>query len=238
METRRVRRRRGCPVRRPLDNAGERGRGRPHRGPPGRRIFFATEVARPEGLSLLRRANPVGELFARARGAPSELEPNPTNRERAASPPTNGNTGQESLGRQRTALAAGEPVLPILTSAYRELFGRDPRFSVRRWGRLLGQALRRCDRYGDFAARAQPPGARAHQLRPGRRIGAELLLDAMEELAERVGQGEARAPHSLAYFVPWLDQVSKDFRRQQRPRLKEARRAETARRGYNNRKAG
>jgi hypothetical protein len=89
---------------------------------------------------------------------------------------------------------------------FSELFGRDPAFSHRRWGERFDRALARLDRYAHFGAGRE--GA-----------GLEFALAQLEADAEEVRWSRRReAPSSAAYYVPFFEEVSKRWRRNQAPR--------------------
>ena len=91
-----------------------------------------------------------------------------------------------------------------LLRRYGELFG-DPRFSHRRWGERLDQALARLDRYSHFGVGRE--GA-----------GLDFAIELLEGEAEEVRWGRRKAPKSLAYYVPLLEDISKRWRRGQASR--------------------
>lgn len=109
--------------------------------------------------------------------------------------------------RATRARDLGLPEPERLVVAFEALYGAPAKFEPGRWRAALERALRRLDRYADFG-----------QGRPG--AGAELAVRLMAADAE--GEREAR---SLAYWVPVLDAISKDWRRAHKPRLRAARRA-------------
>src|SRR5262249_27340805 len=89
-----------------------------------------------------------------------------------------------------------------LCDVFEAAFGRPARFSFARTGPTLRRLLERFDRYGGPGLRT--PDAGAAWLRTLiRETGAEA----------RAGVGSARKINSLAWFLPVLDEASKDKRR-------------------------
>jgi hypothetical protein len=94
-------------------------------------------------------------------------------------------------------------------AAFEAVYERPARLSDWRWRGRLERALRRLDRYADFGRGR--PGACAE-------LAVRLIADARAE-------GPGREARSVAYFVPVLDAISKDWRRAQKPRIKAQRRS-------------
>jgi hypothetical protein len=209
------------PARRPL-GAQEGDRRRPHRpASTARRIFFRhDEVPCPSGgVCTPSVSKPLEEGRSRARGPDeaSAAPPRPANNREAsaAAPRPTSAAGSSAAGKrpgeQRLGRGGGAEVAESSSDArsallqrFSELFG-DPRFSHRRWGKRLDRALARLDRYADFGAG---------------RVGAglEVALGLIETEAEEVRWRRRKRPASLAYFIPVLEEMSKDWRRKQAPR--------------------
>lgn len=198
------------PQRRPL-GSHEGDRRRPYRAASStNRVFFiASDLSGPmQGVTPLRGDNPLCRTVARARGPGEE----------SAASPRPAPAGADGAGeQQQRGEAVGEPGFAADLEALRparaaflrrfgELFGRDPAFSHSRWGERLDRALARLDRYADFGRGRE--GA-----------GLEFALALLEADAEEVRWDRRREePRSAAYYVPLLEQVSKEWRRKQAPR--------------------
>jgi hypothetical protein len=216
------------PRRRPLGSQ-ENDRRAPNRpASPVRRIFFGSgKVASPVGVPPpLGGMEPLeGRSRGRGTGEKSAAAPPPANRqaESAAAPRPEWTAGSElaaKLGEQQlgrevgSVVAAGllpQPALDarsVLLRRFAELFG-PPRFSHRRWGQRLDRALARLDRYADRG-------------RGRRGAGLDFALGLVEGHAEAMRwEKRLSPPGSLAYFVPLLEEVSKDWRRTQAHRRSE-----------------
>lgn len=86
-----------------------------------------------------------------------------------------------------------------LCELFERCYGRSARFSFRRHGPILGRALARIDRYW----RGGTPGAGVDE--------ARALIEA--SAAFDMAVNSPSNPQSLAYFVPIIDEISKDRRR-------------------------
>lgn len=187
------------PSRKPLDACPGGRRHRYRTASSARRIFFtASKMTTPlRGVSSPSDSQLKGET-SRARGAPG--------RSPRWQPPPQKNSSQE--GSARPAEPAGRAAL---LERFAALFG-EPRFSHRQWGDRLDRALARLDRYADFGTGRS--GA-----------GVEFALNLLEATAEDSDAFAPCSPASLAYFVPILDSISKEWRRAHRPRIRAARAA-------------
>jgi hypothetical protein len=141
---------------------------------------------------------------------------------RARDPDQQQGTGEGWTAEQlRTDVLAGAPPRDRLRRAFEAATGQPALFSHRRWGQRLDRALARADRY-------------AHHGRGERGAGAAFLVDLIFADAEGAGvrpapsgpastypagpagRGSVRSPSgagSLAFYVPIIDAVSKDWRR-------------------------
>lgn len=93
-----------------------------------------------------------------------------------------------------------DPELVELCELFEQAFGRPAKFSFRRHGSVLRRVLARIDRYWHGGT----PGAGVEEARI-------LVQSVAEDLRWRLGSEST--PHSLAYFLPILDEISKDRRR-------------------------
>jgi hypothetical protein len=196
-----------------------------------RRIFFAScemhtplrGVGPPTGSQPLvgrSRARPATAGGVRGCAPPDHSQAESAAALRPGSPEGSGprlSSGQPQQGREGGSASAGSaPGAPpgataALLERFTELFGAPDRFSHRRWGARLDQALSRLDRYADFGRGRE--GA-----------GLDFAFGLMEACAEALRWESRRRepPGSLAYFVPVLEEVSKKWRRDQARRASEA----------------
>lgn len=178
--------------------------------------------------SALARARPTAPAKSDARaGSPPGQPPGraaPTPGTTVTTPPAQGEASQqhrpgtaegaiaELSEASRRGLALGHSPVYLLEDAFAALYGRPARFSRRRWSRRLEQVLAKID-YWD----------RYHRELFGLDRAIELLVHTAYGGAD-VGAGQQ--PASLAFFVPLLEEIARDYRRWERPR----RRAERKRR--------
>lgn len=204
------------PQRRPLGSQ-EGDRRRPNRpASTARRIFFETRRNAPsrEGFSPLGGVKPlVCSSREREEGGCSAAPPRPGSPEGAG---RRSEPEQPQLGKGGGA-SRGVPWLERVPPARAELlrvfethFGDASRFSHRRWGERLDRVLARLDRYADFGAGRNGAGLE---------YAARLVEAAAEEC--RWDRG-AQRPNSLAYFIPLLEEVSKQWRRTSAARVEQA----------------
>lgn len=214
------------PLRRPLGTL-EGDRRRPHRAASSaRRVFFAKhEVVSPlRGVGFPSETQPL-DSWSRARARPvATAAPASTP---AAAEQEGGSaaaSARQSPGEQQQVAARGAPAprRSVVRSAARaslearfaELFapllrplGATPAAPGRVWAERLERALGRLDRYANFGAGAD--GA-----------GLSFALAHMEADVEEVRWSRRRkVPRSVAYYVPLLEEVSKQWRRQGAERL-------------------
>ena len=192
-------RRRGhnVPARRPLTAAARR---RPWRAASSAaRIFFRSfEMSYPLRGVHSRSGSELLGGGSRSRDPGMELSPSSKTdaRQRPGEQPAGEAAVESAISAERAALLA----------RFEAHFG-EPRFSHRRWGERLDRALARLDRYADFGAGRD--GA-----------GLEIALELVDGIA-RWRRGAPR-PASLAYFIPLLEEISKDWRRKSASRTASA----------------
>jgi hypothetical protein len=103
---------------------------------------------------------------------------------------------------------AGAPQRDRCRRAFELAWQRPACFSHRRWGSRLDRALARADRFANFG-------------RGCRGAGAAALIGVIEGSTSDLVTGDPM-PGSLAYYVPIIDAISKDWRRSERRRQKAA----------------
>lgn len=201
--------------------------GRSRRGPhrrPGNRISFSRRNGTSPTVETSKNAPESADVRGRARAGPREAG------EEGDSPWLAALRATEEAGERADAGPAAWPWdhafislhherCALLVDAFERHFGLPAHFSFRRHGPELERVLERIDRFSGPAGDRWGYDAAGRRRRAGAGFHAALELIRRHGRAQRLGP-RAKQPkiRSLAYFIPKLDQMSKQLRRAARAR--------------------
>ena len=193
--------------------------GRSRRGPhrrPGYRVSFSRRNGTSPTVAIAKNAPESEDVRGRAREGPKEAgEEEGSAFLRALLAPSMPDPDEvEAWPWDHGYFTVRHERLAYLRDSFIRHFGLPARFSFRRHGPALERALERLDRAeGDHFGYL----ADGRRRRPGAGLRAALQLIRREARRERLGPNAKRPKiRTLAYFIPKLDQMSKQARRRAR----------------------